>query len=68
MYVRQIILKAEFWNIRITVSFVVVPGFEVEFVVLLFLHVFVYFSPLYIWNSWNKKVWLVLDNVFDAFM
>jgi hypothetical protein len=44
MNVRQVILEAEFWDIRVTVLFVVVSGFVASLVVVFFLHVFVYFS------------------------
>jgi len=39
--------RAEFWDIRVTVSFVVVSGFVAWFIVVCFLHIFVYFSACF---------------------
>jgi len=47
LYFRQIALQAEFWDIRVTVSSVVVSGFVARFVVMYFLHIFVYFSACF---------------------
>jgi len=47
LYFRQIVLEAESWDIRVTVSFGVVSGFVARFVTMYFLHVFVYFSACF---------------------
>lgn len=44
MYFRQVVLEAEFRDIRIAVSFAVVSFFVASFVVVCFLHVCVYVS------------------------
>lgn len=44
MNFRQVILQAEFWDIRVTVSFIVVSGFMAGLVVVYFLHALAYFS------------------------
>jgi len=36
IYVHQIVLKAKFWDIRVTVLFVAVPGFVASVVVVCF--------------------------------
>lgn len=68
MYVRQNDLEAEFWDIRVAVSFVVVSDFLESLVVVCFSHIFVYFFRSFMYGLRGiKEVRLVLDG-FDAFM
>jgi len=66
--VRQIIVEAEFWDIRITVSFEVASVFVASLVLAYFLHVSVYFLRYILWDSWNKRIRLVFESFFDVFM